>query len=400
VILYNPHIDDFLGEPPHFRILHRRALKKYGFLIKGMMETKQPLRILLDAELSAFIPNPIFQRLPSLIRKAICRFEFKIWCRLNNLTQSQYRLIFPEELRRDDIVFAFSYKAACGDFKRRLLYFKRCHAVVFHLSHYFVATREKSENMRLLPNVFLAGDSNISENSYFKEYFSWYQRPFLVLPFAVAPRFTARVPFAARDARCLATGSFHDLTLEKPARKYVDYISSSGLSTYHPLRKGIFDDQQNLTGLIVSHISPYRRYHNGNIIRRIISHLNVSQKSYFAQDIVSLYNHYRYAVVGEEWSGFPALGALEAMACGALLIGNPTFYKGLDIQSNVHFLPHDGSLSSLLAALDNLDFETAYSLSKSGHQFVLKNFNPSSCYKRWLKALQTVSVDDLLVEAE
>lgn len=400
MILYNPHIDDFLGEAPHFWMLRRRSLKKYGFLINEMIKSKRPLRILLDAELSAFIPISIFQRLPSLIRKAICGFEFGTWCRLNNLTQSQYRLIYPQELRRDDTVFAFSYKAACGDFKRRLANFNRCNTVIFHLSHYFVATREKSDNMKLLTNVYLAGDSDISENSYFKKYFSWYQRPFLVLPFAIHPRFTARIPFVDRDKRCLATGSFHNLAFEKPAWKFFDYMSSSGLTTYHPLRKEIFEGQKNLTSLIVSHISPYRSYHNGNRIRRIFSHLNVSQKSYFAQDIVSLYNHYRYAVVGEEWSGFPAIGALEAIACGAVLVANPTFYKGLEIQPNVHFLPHNGTLSGLLTVLEDIDFETASALHANGRQFVLKNFNPSSCYKRWLKVLKMVSTCNQLGGAE
>ena len=31
IYLYNPHVDDLLGEPPHFKYLGRRPLKKYGF---------------------------------------------------------------------------------------------------------------------------------------------------------------------------------------------------------------------------------------------------------------------------------------------------------------------------------------------------------------------------------
>ncbi len=399
MILYNPHVDDFLGAPPHFSVLRRRPLKKYGFLIKGMVEAKRPFRILLDAELSAFIPGSVFQRLPGLLRKAICQLEFKAWCRLNHLNPSAYQLVLPDELTSDDTVFAFSYKGACGDFKRRIKYLKRCHAVVFHLSHYFLATREKSENLKSLPNVFLAGDSNISKNLYFKEYFGWYQRPFLVLPFAVAPRFVARAPFADRDSRCIATGSFHDLTQEKPVRKYVDYLSFSGLSTYHPIRKEIFSAQERLVDVIASYISPYRSYSNSNFIRRMISRLNVSQKSYFAQDIVSLYNKYRYAVVGEEWSGFPALGALEAMACGALLIANPSAYEGMGLQPNVHFIPYDGTLPNLLAVLNSLDFETAFSLSNNGYQFVSENCTESSCYKQWLQVIQKISTGDLFIGA-
>jgi len=392
VILYNPHIDDFLGEPPHFRILHRRPLKKYGFLISEMLAGQEPLRILFDAELSAFLPNSVFSRLPRLMRRLIATVEFNVWCKLNRLSRAKVECVSTEHLSGDDTVLAFSYKAACGNFERRLAYFRRCRAVVFHLSHYFVATREKSDNLRRLHNVFLAGDTDISDNFYFNRHFGWYQRPFLVLPFAVAPRFSCRIPYAERDAKCLATGSFHDLTREEPVHKYVDYITSSGLSTYHPLRKAIFDAHKTLTDRIVCRISPFRDYDNINLVRRFISHFNISQKNYFAQDIVSLYNQYRYAVVGEEWSGFPALGALEAMACGALLIGHPNCFNGLDIFPDEHFVAHDGTLAGLLKVLSKIEFDKARALAEAGRHEVASRFSSKSVYRRWLDELSKVGL--------
>ena len=34
LVFYNPHIHDFLGEPIQFRMLKRRSLKKYEYMIK------------------------------------------------------------------------------------------------------------------------------------------------------------------------------------------------------------------------------------------------------------------------------------------------------------------------------------------------------------------------------
>ena len=292
MILYNPHVDDFMGAPPHFWALGRRPLKKYGFFINQAISNGESIRILIDAELSAFITERLYGMMPRLIRKTIAFVEFKWWLKINALDSSRIVLVSNSELNQDDVIFAFSYKCATGNFSRRLPYLSRCRAVIFHLSHYFIATQEKSLNLRLLPNLILAGDSDISENTYFKHYFSWYQSLFLVLPFAVSPRFTKSIPYELRESKCLATGSFHDLTEEFPTYKYVDFIRFTNLETYHPLRKEIFNAQEEISDWVVCGISPYREYKNKKkyFLSRFISHFKVSQKKYFANDIVALYN--------------------------------------------------------------------------------------------------------------
>ena len=63
-------------------------------------------------------------------------------------------------------------------FVERQMSFLKFPVVVAHLSHYFISTLEKSENLRKLPNIWLAGDADISSNAYFRHFFSWYEKGF------------------------------------------------------------------------------------------------------------------------------------------------------------------------------------------------------------------------------
>ncbi len=390
IIFYNPHVDDFLGEPLHFRVLGRRALKKYAFFINEMIKQRGAINVLIDGEISAILPNSFFSRLPEFIRSFISALEFRMWCRLNEIPLSKVVFALSKNWFEDSLVLAFSYKAACGNFERRAKILKRYRAVIFHLSHYFVATREKAENLKYLPNLILAGDSDITKNKYFKEFFGYYDGPFLVLPFSVSPRFVRRTGLTERSEKCLATGTFHDLTLERPEWKYHDFMCSSGLSTYHPLRKAIFESQVLLKNKIYCKISPYRNYESSNFFYRMVAHFNISQRKYFEQDIVSLYNKFRYAVVGEEWSGFPALGAFEAMACGALMIGDPRYYVGLGLSPGVHFIPHDGTLNGLLKSIAEIDQNVAFEIAERGYRSITDNFNSKSMFSTWCNTLSEV----------
>jgi hypothetical protein len=384
MILYNPHVDDFMAAPPHFGILRRKALKKYGFLISERIARGEKIKVLVDGTISAFIPESLFGKLPSWLRRFIAGQELKAWLRLNEL-EGHIERVEPDQDFTQDVLLAFSYKAATGPFHLREDLFRRFKSVVFHASHYFVSTHLKSQNLAKLNNVFLGGDSDISQNAYFRQFFPWYQRPFLVLPFAVGIRFTTKKAWEDRMPKAIATGTFHDLPEEIPRHKYEDFISATGSDTYHPLRKDIFQQADHLDN-IDSRISPYRPAEKRSAIQRFIAHFWVGQKSYFAIDIVDLYNGYQYAVVGEELAGFPALGAFEALACGCTLIGEPSAYVGTGLQPQVHFLPHNGSLASLQEAL-----KTAHRLDPAAVQAILQSMTPRQVFERWKDTLQSLA---------
>lgn len=389
IVFYNPHVDDFLAEPPHFRLLKRRPLKKYGYLIEETIAATGKVRVFVDGTISAFIPDRYFSLLPEFLRQWIAEREVRWWVKINNL-DSKLTLILDASEAEGDILFAFSYKAATGAFGQRLPQLASFSVKIFHLSHYFISTQEKAENLECLADVWLAGDSDISTNSYFRHFFGWYDRPFVVLPFAVAPRFQTLRPFHERQSLCVATGTFHNLYEEIPCEKYRDYIDFFHLSTYHPVRKLIYDQAPILGKWIVSKISLYRGKAGGGVLKRLFKHFSVSQKAYFNIDIVEIYNSYRYAIVGEEAAGFPALGAFEAMACGCVLIAQPQFYAGCGLVQGEHFVVHDGSLESIVAAIEmlNADPEKAVAIAEAGAAFVNRHFRPEQAYSHFSEYIE------------
>jgi hypothetical protein len=387
IVIYNPHVDDFLATPPHFKFLKRRALKKYGFFLDGLIKQDRALNIIIDYTISIFIPHKIFNILPEFIRKIIVDFEFKQWVKINKF-ENCINLIDAGQDLSNDILLAFSYKAATGNFLQRLALFNRFKKTIFHLSHYFVNTKIKANNLKLIKNLYLAGDSDITENPYFQHFFFWYNKPFLVLPFAVSPRFQIRKKFELRENKCIATGSFHDLTKEYPQENYLDFISVTGSTTYHPIRKEIFINRNVNAEKISCYIAPYRDYIKTSKFARLIKHFSISQKKYFAVDIVEAYNDHKFAIVGEELSGFPALGAFEAIACGCILIAVPSCYRGLGLEPYKHFVPYDGSLEELLLNISQIesiqfDFEKYFDNMK----FIQSNFNPEVQFQKWFSRI-------------
>jgi hypothetical protein len=383
-ILYNPHVDDFIAEPIQFRILRRRALKKYGFLIDEYRSANRSIRVLIDGTTSGLIPENIFQSLPKFARHIISNIEYAIWKRLNGFGSEVTRVSAPLN-PGNEVLIAFSYKAATGKFELRKATFENYKAVIFHLSHYFVDTRIKASNLKKIKNSYLAGDSDISKNDYFKKFFYWYEKPFLVLPFAVGARFVNNMPWAVRDDKVIATGSFHRLSLESPARRYADFRCETGLDTYHPVRKKIFESAENMSSYLECRISPYRNY-SESAVQRWRSILCVSQKKYFSINIVDLYNKYKFAIVGEEMSGFPALGSLEAMACGCVLLGQPDFYNGLGLVPNIHYLPYDGDSFNIHTIIMTANYNDLKKISDNAVDFIALNYTNSAVHKKWIDA--------------
>jgi hypothetical protein len=386
ITYYNPHVDDFLAEPVQFRLLGRRALKKYGFMINEARACGQMVNVLVDGTASGLIPEAIFHNLPRYLRLVLAALEFKLWKSINGFGDDVQRVDIPKA-PIGDVLLAFSYKAATGRFALREATLQHYRAVVFHLSHYFLDTAEKAINIRRLPNAYLAGDSDVTDISYFKRYFDWYNKPFLVLPFAVGKRFINQQPWTSRDGRAVATGSFHDLRLEQPAHKYADFMATTGATTYHPVRLAIYLAAERLAPWINCKISPYREYGQSSLSRQL-SHFRVAQKKYFSINIVELYNQHRYAIVGEELNGFPALGAFEAMACGCLLLAQPQYYKGLGLLPDRHYITYSGNVEDIPNVFLEAKRLQLDEISTYASDYIKIEFNEIKVYSKWLHEIK------------
>lgn len=388
IVLYNPHVDDALSIPPHFFLLKRKALKKYGYIIDGMLRDNKKINIFVDYTLSAFFPDQLFNFFPLFLRKIVSYLEIKRWARINHLGKSV--CYFDAKNADKAVLFGMSNKASQGEFDKRLKNISLFKKAVFHLSHYFVATEIKASNLKKISSLYLCGDSDISDNAYFQRYFSWYKKEFLIIPFSVEERFIKKKELVERKAKVVATGTFHNLYDEKPAYKYKAYLDFFKCSAYHPVRKTLFEHKDKISDFVDVYVSPYKEGSKRNKCRWFFDRFFVAQKQYFSLDIVQLYNDYVFAVVGEENVGFPAIGAFEAMACGCILVARSEYHEGLGMRAGVEYVAYDGAAESLRHIVNEFKKKETSDLVRMSNaciEYVSRNMTSGILYQRFLDFL-------------
>lgn len=393
--LLNPHADDFVSTPVSFWLVGRRGLCKYRYLLDEPIRRGRRISILVDGTLSALVDQRLFAWLPRWLRTAILRLEIRLWLRNNDLAEHVDVHWSVDTIKDRTTLFVFSYKNCVGEFGRRQTTISSFKLALINLSHYFIRTREKTENIAKLPNACIVADSDLRQNTYFQNFFPT-SLPIMTLPFAVNDRFMPKRPFMERDAKCAASGSFHNLTNEKPHAYYRDFIEFFQTDTYHPIRKLLYQNRAQEPDWLTSRISPYREMTGNKKIGaqlRKLFRLDVVQAEYFSFDIVDFYNQHRFAIVGEEMSGAPAVGFFEAMACGNVMLGQRgSYYDGLDLEPNVHYLPHDGTLDSIRTAIEqaNGDIGRTKQISEAGIAYVAAHCTPASVWNALEKNLAFV----------
>ena len=371
IILYNPHIDDFFYNPLIYKILGRRPLRKYGVVIDEI----ENHYIYIDYTESSIIPFKYFYFFPKLLRKVFLLFEIFFWKRINN------KIKFIDKIKKDDVLLVMSYKTAHNMPKERLINFEKFSKVIVHLSHYFVNTSHKSQNLKLINNVILAGDSDITENAYFQNFFPWYNKEFLILSFALSTKWFSNLMVKMSDKkRLIATGTIHNLLLEKPENYYKSYISFSGLNNYHPNR---VIANEICTKYGESSFVNFYRPSSSTKLSQFINQFKVKQSNYFKVDLVKEYSSHKFAIVGEEFSGFPALGAFEAMACGAILLADGSKYKGLGMIDGFNYIDTNNNLEDTVKEVFCFSDDKCQQISKNAKDFVHSNFKAIVKSSHW-----------------
>jgi hypothetical protein len=350
ITLLNSHADDFVSTPVSFSLIGRKGLRKYSYLLEQPISRGQRAQILVDGTLSSLVDQWIFNRMPRWLRAVILRVEIYFWLRNNDLAGRVDLHWSLDTIKDRAAIYIFSYKHCVGAFGDRVATISAFDRVLVNLSHYFIRTREKVENIAKLRNVILVADSDLTRNTYFQHFFP-HSPPLLCLPFAVESRFRVILPVENRTSKCGATGSFHDLMSEEPRVYYKDFIEFFHTNTYHPVRKLLYHRRAELSSWLECRISPFREAGGiGSAFGRLRQwlKLDVAQTEYFSFDIVDFYNQHRFAIVGEELSGAPAVGFFEAMACGCVMLGAAGgYYNGLGLKPGTHYLEHDGTVDSI-----------------------------------------------------
>lgn len=104
--------------------------------------------------------------------------------------------------------------------------------------------------------------------------------------------------------------------------------------------------------------------------------MDISQKKYFSFDIVEAYNKHKFAVVGDEITGFIAIGSLEAMACGCVVFCVKESVQGLEMIEYEHYLPYDGTYKDLI---------TQYEKYKNDENLISNISKNAICFIKRLK---------------
>lgn len=386
ITLLNPHADDFTKTPVSFWLVRRRGLGKYAYLIDEPAETGAFIDVLIDGTVSSLFGQGWFAKIPRWIRLLLLRVEVAFWLHINNLTDKVTVHWSPETIADRSILYVFSYKNCVGAFKKRQAIIERFQIKLVNLSHYFIRTKEKADNIASLTNVTLTSESDLRLNSYFNHFFIA-PYPFIVLPFAINSRFALKIPISERMGICAATGSFHNLQNEMPVKYYLDFIGFFKTDTYHPVRKLLFEHRVELNSWLDCRISKYREMDEKKAAFKkmlMIPYLDVLQTKYFSFDMVDFFNNHQYAIVGEEASGSPTIGFFEGMACGCVMLGQQgSFYEGLDLIPGVHYLEHNGTIESIRKVIEETSANPARKaqISQSGLNYVMINCRPQSVWR-------------------
>ena len=394
--LLNPHADDFVSMPVSFRLVGRRGLRKYGYLLDEPIRRGRRPAVLVDGTLSSLFDQATFNRMPKWLRGLILRIEIFFWLRINRLTDKVDVYWSPGEITDRRAIYVFSYKNCVGAFEQRRETLAAFDHAIINLSHYFIRTREKVENISKLPNALLHSDGDLASNPFFQRFFSG-RKIDIALPFAVGRRFAAIRPQSERSPKCAATGSFHNLQHEEPAIYYRDFIEFFGVTTYHPVRKLLYENRDKLLDWLDCRVSPYRENRERVwLLARLrqAARLDAVQSKYFSFDIVAFYNEHMFAIVGEEISGSPAIGFFEAMACGCVMLAERgSYYDGLGLEAGTHYLPHDGTIASIRDAIAAVadDRDRLASIAAAGRDYIRKNCPPEAVWDGFERKLCQLS---------
>lgn len=394
--ILNPHVSDFFASPLAFKVLKRRALRKYGYLLDEHSAAGNKIDILINNAFSGLIPDKVFSKMPAFARSNWLRIEIAQWLKHNKLEGKVNVHFSPKTIKNKQVLLFLCYrnylnptqlKATCAQFK----------TAIGHLTHYYATPADYSRGVKDIPNLLLASDVDVTGNEFFRHFFPWYTKPMLILPFAVYDRFKVLKPFGQRKPKAVATGTFHMLELDASENHLTDLKNYAKANTVHPVRREIFERKEGLKKHIDCYCFPYFESNvkkEKSLLQKVLpKKLQVKQSSYFSFNIVDKYNEYKYVIVGEEYyNGIPGVGAFEAMACGCVLLGHRDCYGGTGMQEGVHFLGHDNSIENIQSIIDtaNGDPASMQVISDNAAAFVQQHFSPRSLYHRFLHTIETL----------
>ena len=373
IVFVNLHGNEFLV----------KTLNKYIFKQSVAIKHKYFLDYLLsrdDVEVCSYI-NKRGLSLSYSTRNALLQsfrfLEHSIVMSKNGISRKKVTVLKKEsDIRHDDIVVVYEFYRTQFDFSNRPDSF-----IALSQLHFFVGQADVME--KLDPDL-IYNESDLQKHFIaFNEYFGWFHKQYLVIPFVYGERFKVVKPFSERQNKAVSVGT---VTYPEYIRKYY------GTNCLQPARKQVYDHAEELKPWVDCFNSDYLEdvkqmevKSSDNAIKKTIARLHSKfftghQKKYYSFDMVEKFNDYKMCVVGEEITGLPGIGFVEGMASGCAYIGQTVgYYEDYGMKEGVHYIGYDGTLDDLKAKISYYQQpehqQELEAIAKAGCEFVRSNFN-------------------------
>ena len=319
IVFVNLHGNEFLV----------KTLNKYIFKQSVAIKHKYFLDYLLsrdDVEVCSYI-NKRGLSLSYTTRNAFLQsfrfLEHRIVMSKNGIPSKKVKVLKKEsDIRHDDIVVVYEFFRPQFDFSSRPDAF-----VALSQLHFLVGQARVME--KLDPDL-IYNESDLQKHFVgFNDYFSWFHKQYLVIPFVYGERFKVVKPFSERQNKAVSVGT---ITYPEYIRKYY------GTNCLQPARKQVYDHAEELKPWVDCFNSDYLENikqmavkKSDSVIKKTIARLHSKfftghQKKYYSFDMVEKFNDYKMCVVGEEITGLPGIGFVEGMASGCAYIGQTVGY--------------------------------------------------------------------------
>lgn len=402
IYFHNPHFASFYGTNV-FNVLTRRFNhRKYWFIGRYILRpAPEDVGILISLDQNSF--SMMFTYKVPFLNRIVTLLELAAWLVINRVNPFKIPVRFSAGgLTRGDVVLAFAFdNLQRPESLLRGLGLSPCVKVI-HLTHYQTHTTHIASHAEKMAPLFFAAENNLSRYPYFSRHFPYYKRDTYLLPYIPQPRFTRRTPFAQREMKCVAMGTF---LINKRTPATADAMDFFGTDCVHPMRRAIYENREAAGGQLASCITPFyadavaKEFGPGQsrlvkMYNAVWNLFNAKQKSYFSVKAQDLYNRYAMFVVPEEVSHLPSMGWAEGMACGAAYIGiDDPMYTDLGLRPGEHYITYDNTLQGLLDAVKHYQARPAEleRVAQRGYEFVTEHLSGPRAASLFLSDLRALA---------
>lgn len=397
IIFENMHRNGFILKPVEVIFSTRKKwVAKHKNLVDYLSDHDQKIYVLIDKEGSFLINSRLFFLNNKFTRKLECWFV----CVANGLKWKNIVILQPKDICKNDVLI--TYISSLPNSEKSKYAKIDCYKIL-DMNHFYARISE----MQFLPlfnclvseaDIFSVSKLLLSIKNYTE-----YKYDTCVKPYSFEKRFNKKISFSKRKNKAVATGSYEILK----GIKYSYFQKVYETDCLHPMRREIYNHSNEWHKYIDSKITCFPNddirkidYKKGKMsvwfqkVRNNYVWKHMAQPRYLSFDMVELYNSYKMAIVPEEITGVPAIGFVEAMACGCALLGIENgLYEKLGMKSGIHYIGYDGTSKNLL---DKIAYYQKHNdeleeIANSGYQFALHNFDRNIVAKKFFRKIKALA---------